>query len=92
MLLRLAQRQAYQSAEQTIALARNIAAAKIQNSRLLLMREARQTAKESSEQALRGAAGELANTLTALPQAGSPEEIRGNEGYAGPPTSEPLTT
>ena len=83
VLLRLAQRQAYQSAEQTTALARNIAAAKIQNSRLLLMREARQTAKESSEQALRWAAGELANTLTALPQAGSLEEIRGNEGYAG---------
>lgn len=83
VLLRLAQHQAYQSPERATAIARNIAAAKIQNSRLLLMREARQTDQSASEAALRSAAGELADAVVALPQAASLNEIRGNEGYAG---------
>ena len=57
-------------------------AAKIQNARLLLMREARQTEDEESETALRDAASAMANAIQSLPKSGSMDEVRGNEGYA----------
>ena len=51
VLLRLAQHQAHQDMAWAVDIARNIVAAKIQNARLLLMREARQTEDEESETA-----------------------------------------
>ena len=82
VLLRLAQHQAYQDASQTTNIARNIVAAKIQNSRLLLMREARQTEDKDVEAALREAAGTMAGTVQSLPKAISMDAVRGYEGYA----------
>ena len=82
VLLRLAQHQAYQDASQTTDIARNIVAAKIQNSRLLLMREARQTEDTNAEAALREAAGTMAGTVQSLPKAISMDAVRGYEGYA----------
>ena len=82
VLLRLAQHEAYQDQERSAAISRNIVAAKIQNSRLLLMREARQTKNDEAEAALREAATAMASTLEDLEKAGSLNEIRGNEGRA----------
>ena len=82
VLLRLAQHQAYQDHEQAISIARNIVAAKVQNARLLLMREARQTEDEESEDALRAAAGEMGSVIEALPKTVDMDAIRGHEGYA----------
>ena len=83
VLLRLAQYRAYQDSEQSAAIARSSVAAKIQNGRLLLMREARQTEDSEAESGLRKAAQSMADAITALPKAGSLDEIRGQEGYAG---------
>ena len=83
VLLRLAQHQAYQNPDQGTAIARNVVAAKIQNSRVLLMREARQTDDKEAEEALRDAAKALAGTIQGLPKAHDMDVIRGNEGYAG---------
>ena len=82
VLLRLAQHQAHQDTAWAVYIARNIVAAKIQNARLLLMREARQTEDEESETALRDAASAMANAIQSLPKSGSMDEVRGNEGYA----------
>lgn len=82
VLLRLAQHQAYLDTGQATSIARNIVAAKIQNSRLLLMREARQTRDEDAEAALREAAGKLASAVESLSKTDSMDAIRGNEGYA----------
>ena len=82
VLLRLAQHQAHQDTAWAVDIARNIVAAKIQNARLLLMREARQTEDEESETALRDAASAMANAIQSLPKSGSMDEVRGNEGYA----------
>ena len=56
VLLRLAQHQAYQDPEKTADIARNIVAAKIQSSRLVLLREARQTPGAEIKDTLRHAA------------------------------------
>ena len=82
VLLRLAQHQAHQDTAWAVDIARNIVAAKIQNARLLLMREARQTEDEESETALRDAASAMANAIQSLPKSASMDEVRGNEGYA----------
>ena len=68
VLLRLAQHETYLDADKAADIARNVVAAKIQNSRLLLMREARQTQDEEAEAALREAAGKMANAVESLPQ------------------------
>ena len=83
VLLRLAQHEAYQDQERTAAIARNIVAAKVQNGRSLLMREARQTKEAESEDALRHAAKYMADTVGNLEKATGLNEIRGNEGRAG---------
>ena len=82
VLLRLAQYQACQDQNRAVPIARNIVAAKIQNARLLLMREARQTEEQEAEDCLRAAAGEMASAIEALPKAGEMDRIRGNEGRA----------
>ena len=82
VLLRLAQHETYLDTRKAIDIARNMVAAKIQNSRLLLMREARQTQEEDAEAALREAAGKLASAVESLPKTDSMDVVRGNEGYA----------
>ena len=82
VLLRLAQHQAFQDPDRSASIARNIVAAKVQNARLLLMREARQTKDPEAEEALRDAAKAMAGTIEALPKADDMDEVRGSEGYA----------
>ena len=83
VLLRLAQHEAYRDHERSTAIAQNIVAAKIQNSRLVLMREARQTTEAEAERALRDAAAAMANTLKDLENARGLNAVRGHEGRAG---------
>lgn len=83
VLLRLAQYWAHQEKDKSAAIARNIVAAKVQNARTLVMREARQTEDNEAEINLRNAAQSMADTITALPKRQSLEQIRGEEGYAG---------
>ncbi len=83
VLLRLAQHEAYRDHERSAAIARNIVAAKVQNGRLLLMREARQTREPEAEADLRLAAKSMADTIMDLKKTGDLNEIRGNEGRAG---------
>ena len=82
VLLRQAQYEANHDQSQAVAIAKNIVAAKMQNSRLLLMREARQTECEEVEKSLRSAAKEIACCIESLPYAEHMVAVRGNEGYA----------
>ena len=82
VLLRLAQHQTYQDPDRSASIARNIVAAKVQNARLLLMREARQTKDPRAEEALRDAAQAMAGTIEALPKTDDMDAVRGSEGYA----------
>ena len=83
VLLRLAQYRAYENRNATLEIARNIVASKIQNGRMLLMREARQTKNPNSEVALRNAADDMADTIRRLAKAESLDDARGHEGFAG---------
>jgi len=82
VLLRLAQFRAFQDPERGLGIARNIVAAKVQNSRLVLMRQARQTPKQEAEEALRKASDSLAEVIKSLPKATDLDGIRGGEGRA----------
>ena len=82
VLLRLAQYQATQDPGRTAAIARNVVAAKVQNARLLLMREARQTDDGEAEFSLRAAAKDMASVIETLPGASDVGVVRGNEGRA----------
>ena len=82
VLLRLAQHEAYQNQERAVDIARNIVAAKVQNARLLLMREARQTEEDEAEDSLRAAAKEMGHVIEDLPKADDMGGVRGREGYA----------
>lgn len=83
VLLRLAQYRAYENPQTAVEIARNIVASKIQNGRMLLMREARQTKEHDSEVALRNAADGMAYTVGRLSKAKGLDDIRGHEGFAG---------
>jgi CRISPR-associated protein Cas1 len=82
VLLRLAQHQSYQEPTKALSIARNIVAAKVQNSRLVLLREARQTLGTEAEERLRTASERLAAIIRSLPSAKTLNEARGNEGEA----------
>ena len=82
VLLRLAQYHATQDMAKTADISRNVVAAKVQNARLLLMREARQTEDREAEDCLRAAASEMASVIEALPKAPDVGVVRGNEGQA----------
>ena len=82
VLLRLAQYRAYEDPIVTFEIARNIVASKIQNGRMLLMREARQTQNPDSEVALRNAADDMADTIGRLSKAENLDDVRGHEGFA----------
>ena len=82
VLLRLAQYQATQDRDRAVAIARNIVAAKIQNARLVLMREARQTENTGDQEFLRGAGEEMAKVIETLARAEDMDVVRGKEGQA----------
>ena len=82
VLLRLAQHRAYLDSESVVGISRNIVAAKVQNSRLVLMREARQTLSSEKAQALYEAIERMASIIKSLERADSLDGIRGSEGEA----------
>ena len=81
VLLRRIQHQALDDPQRPSLLARQFVAGKIQNSRLVLMRGARDSAGERSER-LRKSAEQLASILTGLRAATGLDQIRGAEGEA----------
>jgi len=82
VLLRRAQHQLLDDAERNIKLIRTIVAGKIQNSRAVLLRGAREASNDDDSKRLKLAANNLAASLRALPQLESPDAIRGVEGQA----------
>ncbi len=81
VLLRRQQHEALTLSEWTVRIARQVVAGKIQNSRLVLLRAAREAAAAETVP-LTEAAAHLAAALTRLPKATHLNEIRGIEGDA----------
>jgi CRISPR-associated protein Cas1 len=82
VLLRRAQHLALSNAERTAAIARQIVAGKVQNSRHVLMRAAREAATSEDAEPLERAAEHLAAILVRLKTLTNLDEIRGSEGDA----------
>jgi CRISPR-associated protein Cas1 len=82
VLLRREQFRWADSAERRAGIARAIVAGKVQNSRNLLLRAARETDSVPDQQVLQAAAGRLADVLRDLAAAGDVDRVRGHEGDA----------
>ncbi len=82
VLLRRAQHLALDDAARTLNLARQFVAAKIQNSRQVVMRAAREIADPPGARALSAVANHLALILARLPSIQDLNELRGAEGEA----------
>ena len=82
VLLRRAQHLALTDTQKTVTVARQFVAAKIQNSRQVLMRAAREIADPPAAQALAAAAVHLATILGRLPALQELNDLRGAEGEA----------
>src|SRR5882724_8302119 len=80
VLLRRAQHEWSSNAEKSLGIAKKIVAGKIQNSRQVLMRAAREAADAGDEEALRGGATALADSLSRIPRCDDIDRLRGNEG------------
>jgi len=80
VLLRCAQHEAMCNPERSLAIARNIVGGKIQNSRQIVLRGAREADDPVDDQALRDTAGVLANAVGRIPQCDDLETLRGIEG------------
>ncbi len=80
VLLRQAQYEAVRDTQKTASIARNIVAAKIQNSRQILLRGARETENTEIESGLRHAAEALSHAIHELKKSSNIDEIRGFEG------------
>lgn len=83
VLLRRAQYEAHADPYRAVAVARNIVAGKVRNSRTMVQRSAREASIPEDQAALEGTAGELASVLKGVGRAVSVEEVRGLEGQAG---------
>jgi len=82
VMLRLAQYGAYCNETQKAEIARRIVAAKLRNSRQLLLRSGRDAKVPEVRQQIADAAAAHAAGLSQLPRAGTLDEIRGVEGNA----------
>ncbi|MDI3338972.1 MAG: type I-C CRISPR-associated endonuclease Cas1c [Sphaerobacter sp.] len=82
VLLRRAQHEALSSPDQTLEIARSCVAGKLQNSRQVLLRAAREAPDAADGGVLSAAATRLAGLIDAVRQAGTVEEVRGCEGDA----------
>jgi CRISPR-associated protein Cas1 len=80
VLLRRAQHDWSSNAEKSLGIAKKIVAGKIQNSRQVLMRAAREAADTGDEEALREGAAALAGSLSRIPRCEEIDQLRGNEG------------
>lgn len=82
VLLRQAQHHASNDSARTLAIAVSVAAGKVKNSRVILMRGAREAVKSDAEAALRSAVDRCDRALRRLRNANSLDEVRGQEGDA----------
>ena len=80
VLLRCAQHEAMSDVEKTVSIAKRIVAAKIQNSRQIIMRGARETTDPAVEAELKDTATLLANALSRLSACNDLGQVRGFEG------------
>jgi CRISPR-associated protein Cas1 len=80
VLLRCAQHDAMADAVRTLAIARNIVGGKIQNTRQIVLRAAREADDPVDGDALKGTAEALGNALSRLPSGEDVETVRGIEG------------
>ncbi len=80
VLLRCAQHEAMRDPVRTLSIARNMVAGKIQNSRQIVLRGARESSDSLDADALRTTADMLGNAVTRLPQCENLESLRGIEG------------
>lgn len=82
VLLRRAQHLALSNQERTLQLARQFVASKLQNSRIQLLRSARDAGNQRDREMLGAAAARMSPLLERLPQAGDLNQVRGTEGEA----------
>ena len=82
VLLRKAQHEAIAVPEQTLAIARNMVAGKIQNTRQIVLRAARETKDADDATALKETARKLASSVEQLPDVADLDQLRGFEGEA----------
>jgi len=82
VLLRRAQYAAIDDSEKKVELARAFVAGKLQNSRSMLQRSARDAGDPASRTALTAAAKRIAKQITSLPDAETVDQVRGIEGEA----------
>ncbi len=82
VLLRRAQHLALSDTRRALAIARQIVAAKLQNSRYVLLRSARDATTAEDREALSAAAGRIATAIPLLANARALDELRGMEGDA----------
>lgn len=82
ILLRHAQYTAYEDRKTRTGIARSMVAGKLQNCRANLLRAARDCKSAEDGKSIRSAAESIGSLITALPKAGTLEEIRGCEGQA----------
>jgi len=80
VLLRCAQYEAMSNKEKSLSIARNLVAGKIQNTRQILLRGARETENQADASALREATDVLAGALSRLPGCEDVDILRGIEG------------
>ncbi len=80
VLLRQAQHQAMGDSAKTLAIAKNIVAGKIQNTRQIVLRGSREAEAPDDAEALKQTAEALANVLTRLSACGDLDQVRGVEG------------
>src|SRR3989304_6033088 len=80
VLLRQAQYEPSRDTQKAASIARNILAAKLQNSRQILLRGDRETDNTEKESGLRHAAEALSHAIHELKKSGNIDEIRGFEG------------
>lgn len=82
VLLRRAQHLALSDKKRALSIARQIVAAKLQNSRQVLLRGAREAMSEVARDALSGSAAHLGETISGLLRLRTLDELRGAEGDA----------
>lgn len=80
VLLRSAQHEAMRDKALTLDIARNMVAGKIQNSRQIVLRGARESTDDDDSQTLKKTTDKLASTLSRLPKCQDIDQVRGIEG------------
>ncbi len=80
VLLRSAQHEAMRDETKTLDIAKNMVAGKIQNSRQIVLRGARESTDDDDSQRLKKTRDQLANALSRLPNCQNIDQVRGIEG------------